>query len=151
MSSLYKLIKAFTVNFDRVALAMWLLSCIMLVTVPRYGAYLLSVTGFIMNAACLTYYCLRPANPLVINFEDTTLTFGLGGAFWTVLFWGECCIVVLTYVLTFESVHKYIRKKVRKFSNPKKNFGLEKLGIQKLGYHAHFRPGGRFLYCAVLG
>jgi len=85
----YRMAGYYTCILLWVALAMWLLSCIMLVTVPRYGAYLLSVTGFIMNAACLTYYCLRPANPLVINFEDTTLTFGLGGAFWTVLFWGS--------------------------------------------------------------
>jgi len=80
------------------AFTTWLLSCVMLVTVPRYGAYLLSITGSLMVFACVVYWSLKPAVPLVIRFEDVALRFSLGASFWVVLCWG-CIIGVIGSVI----------------------------------------------------
>ncbi|XP_018010915.1 uncharacterized protein LOC108668245 isoform X2 [Hyalella azteca] len=86
------------------AFTTWLLSCLLLVTVPRYGAYLLAITGTLMGFACLVFWMLRPATPLVLRFEETAITFSLGWCFWLVLIWGcvigvaGCSIATLDWV-----------------------------------------------------
>lgn len=73
------------------AFASWVLMNILLVNVPRYGAYTMTVTGLLMELASLIFYLLMPPTPLDIRFEDVTLTFRLGWCFWLTLVVG--CLV----------------------------------------------------------
>merc|ERR1719367_790939 len=74
--------------------ALWLLMNIMLVIVPRYGAYLMSLTGAMMMFADLIYVWLLPSRELKIPFEGVVLEFELGWCFWLVLVSGSCCTLV---------------------------------------------------------
>lgn len=74
----------------RSAFTSWLLMNVLLVNVPRYGAYTMIVTGLLMGLACLIFYLLMPPKNLDIRFEDVTLTFRLGWCFWLTLVVGEC-------------------------------------------------------------
>lgn len=62
---------------------------VLLVNVPRYGAYTMIVTGLLMDLACLIFYLLMPPKPLDIRFEEVTLTFRLGWCFWLSLVVGQ--------------------------------------------------------------
>lgn len=66
---------------------------LLLVVVPRYGAYLLVATGFFLLSANLIYIRLIPENPLIIRFEGGALEFELGWCFWVVLCAGMYYIV----------------------------------------------------------
>lgn len=63
---------------------------VLLVNVPRYGAYTMILTGLLMALSCLIFYLLMPPKNLDIRFEDVTLTFRLGWCFWLTLVVGEC-------------------------------------------------------------
>lgn len=76
-------------SFNRSAFTSWLLMNVLLVNVPRYGAYTMIVTGMLMGLACLCFYLLMPPKPLDIRFEDVTLTFRLGWCFWLTLVVGQ--------------------------------------------------------------
>ncbi|CAL4121157.1 unnamed protein product, partial [Meganyctiphanes norvegica] len=65
--------------------ATWLLMNIMLVNVPRYGAYLMVVTGGLMCMACGVFWLLMPPKPLHIRFEEVWIDFNLGWCFWMTL------------------------------------------------------------------
>ena len=67
---------------------------IMLVIVPRYGAYLMSLTGAMMMFADLLYVWLLPSRELKVPFEGVTLTFELGWSFWLVLTAGGLCMLI---------------------------------------------------------
>lgn len=62
---------------------------ILLCAVPRYGAYMMQVTGLLLLFSNLLYGCLIPAKPLRIPFEGATLTFNYGYCFWMVFSAGE--------------------------------------------------------------
>lgn len=70
------------------AFACWLLANILLVNVPRYGAYLLMLTGAMMVSAAIIYSSLKPQTPLMMRFEDTIITFKLGWCFYMTLLVG---------------------------------------------------------------
>ena len=72
----------------RTAFASWLLMNLLLINVPRYGAYMMVVTGALMVSACALYTCLKPSRPLAIRFEDTVLNMALGWQFYLVLIAG---------------------------------------------------------------
>lgn len=74
--------------------AVWLLMNITLVSVPRYGAYLMVITGSMMNLSLLVYYWLLPSRELKIPFENITLTFELGWCFWLILSSGSLCLLI---------------------------------------------------------
>lgn len=74
--------------------ALWLIMNIMLVTVPRYGAYTMSLTGILMLAANALYVWLLPSRPLQIRIEDVVFHFELGWSFWLVLVAGALCMLV---------------------------------------------------------
>ena len=80
--------------FFRASFALWLLMNIMLVIVPRYGAYLMSLTGAMMMFADLIYVWLLPSRELKVPFEGVTLTFELGWSFWLVLCAGGLCMLI---------------------------------------------------------
>jgi len=75
----------------RSAFASWLLMNLLLVVVPRYGAYAMVVTGTLLHCTALVYYMLIPFNPLVVRFEGGALLFRLGWCFWLVITAGEFC------------------------------------------------------------
>lgn len=68
----------------RLAFACWVLMNILLCAVPRYGAYMMQVTGALMLLSNLLYVGLIPAKPLRIPFEGATLNFHLSYCFWMV-------------------------------------------------------------------
>ena len=74
--------------------ALWLTMNIMLVTVPRYGAYTMSLTGIVMLSSNAIYVWLLPSRPLQIRIEDVVFHFELGWSFWLVLIAGALCMVV---------------------------------------------------------
>lgn len=81
--------------FFRAAFASWLLMNLLLVVVPRYGAYAMIITSLFLLMACFVYYALLPANPLIIRFEDNKqLTFSFGWCFWLTFFAGERILLV---------------------------------------------------------
>ena len=79
---------------SRSAFASWLLMNLMLVVVPRYGAYAMTLTGSLLLSTALVYYMLIPLNPLVVRFEGGTLLFRLGWCFWIVVTAGDIHFVV---------------------------------------------------------
>lgn len=62
---------------------------ILLCAVPRYGAYMMQLTGLLLLFANLLYVCLIPSKPLRIPFEGATLTFNYGYCFWMVFSAGK--------------------------------------------------------------
>lgn len=78
---------------------------VLLVNVPRYGAYTMIVTGMLMGLACLIFYLLMPPKPLDIRFEDVTLTFRLGWCFWLTLVVGQYLLCSSQAVLLVLSLY----------------------------------------------
>jgi dual oxidase maturation factor 1 len=74
--------------------AFWLLMNLLLVAVPRYGAYMMSVTGFLLVLTDIGYYMMLPKRPLTIVIEGTKITFQLGWCFWLVLVAGMLCLII---------------------------------------------------------
>jgi dual oxidase maturation factor 1 len=70
---------------------------LLLVVVPRYGAYAMMLTGALLLSTALVYYMLIPLNPLVVRFEGGALLFRLGWCFWLVITAGEFCEPHLTF------------------------------------------------------
>lgn len=80
--------------FNRASLASWLLMNLLLVAVPRYGAYTKVLTGLLLVATNGGYYMLLPRRPLTIIIEGGHLEFRLGWCFWLVLVAGVLCLFV---------------------------------------------------------
>jgi len=94
------------------AFASWILMNLLLLNVPRYGAYLMVITGGLMCAACFLYTALKPSRQLAIRFEDAVLNITLGWQFYLVLVAGVICMLVgltaalvdLVYPHTFSTI-----------------------------------------------
>lgn len=73
---------------------------VLLIVVPRYGAYTMIATGSFMVGATVAYHCMLPWTPLVIRFQDDKfLLFRLGWCFWLTLFTGLFFLLVMrTYM-----------------------------------------------------
>ncbi|XP_041979575.1 dual oxidase maturation factor 2 isoform X2 [Aricia agestis] len=76
------------------ALALWLLMNLLLVVVPRYGAYAMTSVGVTLCAAAGGYWASLPHVPLVVRLDGAMLYFSLGWCFWLVLVAGCVCVVV---------------------------------------------------------
>jgi len=77
------------------AFASWLLMNLLLIVVPRYGAYMMVLTGALMLGAALAYQCLLPSTPLRIRWENgSELVFRLGWCFYLIILAGALCLVV---------------------------------------------------------
>ena len=74
------------------ALVSWILMNLMLVNIPRYGGYLMIVTGFLLCWAATIYCLLMPSLPLLIRFEDTIISFHFGWCFWMVSITGKLLV-----------------------------------------------------------
>lgn len=73
----------------RTAFASWLLGNILLLNVPRYGAYMMMLTGALMILSVIIFWCLKPVIPLAMRFEEVIITFRLGWCFWITLVVGK--------------------------------------------------------------
>lgn len=78
----------------RASFATWLLFNLLLVVVPRYGAYCLAVTGTMLLGADAVYWSLLPSTQLMVRFEGAQLVFRLGWCFWLVLAAGALSVLL---------------------------------------------------------
>jgi hypothetical protein len=78
----------------RMAFALWLLSNLLLIVVPRYGAYLVTLTGLTLLFCNYIYFQLLPARPLLIRMEQSVLSFSFGWSYWLVLVAGVLCVLL---------------------------------------------------------
>lgn len=78
----------------RASLASWLLMNLLLIAVPRYGAYMKVLTGLLLVLTTVGYYLMLPKRPLTIIIEGGQLEFKLGWCFWLVLVAGVLCLFV---------------------------------------------------------
>jgi dual oxidase maturation factor 1 len=76
------------------AFVLWLCMNLLIVIVPRYGAYAMTATGAMMVFSDLVYLYLLPSRPLVIHVEGAVLRFELGWCFWLILVAGLLCLLV---------------------------------------------------------
>ncbi|XP_021948570.1 uncharacterized protein LOC110846211 isoform X2 [Folsomia candida] len=72
--------------------ASWCLMNLLLVVVPRYGAYQMIVTGALMITTNVLYYLLIPSTRLMIRFEDNFLMFKFGWCYWLCFSAGILCV-----------------------------------------------------------
>lgn len=84
----------YTSIFLWMAFALWVLSNLLLVVVPRYGAYLVTLTGLTLLFCNFLYFKLLPSRPLLIRLEQSTLTFSFGWSFWLVMVAGCLCVLM---------------------------------------------------------
>jgi len=74
----------------RTSFASWLMMNLLLMMVPRYGAYGMIFTGLCMLLTNLIYSTLLPCEPLIAHIEGSILSFNLGWNYWLVLSAGSC-------------------------------------------------------------
>merc|ERR1711970_1289893 len=84
----------YTSIFLWMAFALWMLSNILLIVVPRYGAYLVFLTGLVLLFSNFIYYQLLPPRPLLIRMEQTIIEFSFGWSFWLVTVAGVLCVLL---------------------------------------------------------
>ncbi|XP_043214471.1 uncharacterized protein LOC122377924 isoform X3 [Amphibalanus amphitrite] len=87
--------------------ASWLLMNLMLLTVPRYGAYMMVVTGALMCVACALYSTLKPSHLMAIRLEDAVLRISLGWQFYLVLLAGILCTGVGVLAAIMDLLHPH--------------------------------------------
>lgn len=80
----------------RTSFASWLMMNLLLMVVPRYGAYGMIFTGLCMLLTNLIYTALLPCEPLIAHIEGSILSFNLGWNYWLVLSAGSCPCVEIT-------------------------------------------------------
>jgi len=84
----------YTSIFLWMAFALWVLSNLMLVVVPRYGANMMTLTGVCLLFCNFLYFRLLPSRPLTIRIEQSVIEFSFGWSFWLVLVAGCLCVVM---------------------------------------------------------
>jgi len=84
----------YTSIFLWMAFALWLLSNLLLIVVPRYGANMVFLTGVVLLFSNFIYTQLIPATPLLIRMEQTQLSFSFGWSFYLVMIAGILCILL---------------------------------------------------------
>ncbi|CAK1551123.1 unnamed protein product [Leptosia nina] len=91
------------------AFALWLVMNLLLVVVPRYGAYAMTVLGVTLCAAAGGYWASLPMDPLVVRLDGAMLFFSMGWCFWLVLIAGCICLVVGLLIAALDLVwpHKF--------------------------------------------
>merc|ERR1719468_292500 len=97
----------YTSFFLWVSFACWILMNMMIVIVPRYGAYLMSLTGAVMLFADIVYFWLLPSRPLKIPFEGVTLEFELGWCFWLTLTAGGLCLMIGVSISVIDLIYPH--------------------------------------------
>ncbi|XP_019700659.2 dual oxidase maturation factor 1 isoform X2 [Harpegnathos saltator] len=72
--------------------ASWMMMNLLLMVVPRYGAYSMIFTGLCMLLTNLIYTTLLP-EPLIAHVEGSILSFEFGWNYWLVLLAGTACLL----------------------------------------------------------
>ncbi|XP_044254633.1 dual oxidase maturation factor 1-like [Tribolium madens] len=80
------------------AFACWLLSLLLFRSVILYGGYCLAACGALQLTANLIWLLVRNPIPLVIPFEDATITTKFGASYWVTFSSGILCLVIATIV-----------------------------------------------------
>lgn len=73
--------------------AFWLMTNLLLIVVPRYGAYSMILTGSLMLLSTLIYWSLLPCEPLVAHVDGSILIFHFGWNYWLVMIAGIGCLI----------------------------------------------------------
>lgn len=85
--------------------ASWCMMNLLLMVVPRYGAYSMIMTGLCMLCTNLIYWALLPCEPLIAHIDGSILAFDMGWNYWLILVAGVGCffagIVVTAIDLIF--------------------------------------------------
>ena len=79
--------------YFRLAFPVWLIAMILMHVVIRYGGYMSILTSLCLFTANIIYACVRNPLELKVPFEDATLEFHWGWAFWLNIFNGNECIM----------------------------------------------------------
>ncbi|XP_066596651.1 dual oxidase maturation factor 1-like [Prorops nasuta] len=82
----------------------WILMNLLLMVVPRYGAYGMIFTGICMLLTNTLYWSLLPYDPLVAHINGSTLTFDLGWNYWLVLLAGTSCTLAGVIITTIDLI-----------------------------------------------
>ncbi|XP_052128152.1 dual oxidase maturation factor 1 [Frankliniella occidentalis] len=82
--------------------AAWCVTNLLLIVVPRYGAYCLAGTGSLMLVADAVYWSLLPRTQLMVRFEGAELNFSLGWCFWLVLAAGALSVLFGLVIAVFD-------------------------------------------------
>ncbi|KZC13318.1 DUOXA-like protein C06E1.3 [Dufourea novaeangliae] len=84
--------------------ASWTMMNLLLVVVPRYGAYGMISTGICMLLTSLIYWALLPCEPLIAHIEGSILAFNLGWNYWLVLLSGIGCLFVGAVITAIDMI-----------------------------------------------
>ncbi|CAG0881731.1 unnamed protein product [Cyprideis torosa] len=89
--------------------AFWVLSCLLLCVVPRYGAYTMVLVGLMLLFTNAVYYWLLPSRPLLIPFENAVLKFDFGWCYWLILTAGVSSLITGTVIAMMDILipHKF--------------------------------------------
>lgn len=90
--------------------ASWILMNILLCAVPRYGLFMMQLTGVLMLLSVTLYAILLPKKGLVIPFEqpsgaNSLLTFSFGWSFWLVLITGSIAVIVGAIITIIDTLY----------------------------------------------
>lgn len=90
--------------------ASWILMNILLCAVPRYGLFMMQLTGVLMLLSVTLYAILLPKKGLVIPFEqpsgiNSLLTFSFGWSFWLVLITGSIAVLVGAIITIIDTLY----------------------------------------------
>jgi len=91
----------------RTSFASWLMMNLLLMVVPRYGAYGMIFTGLCMLLTNLIYTALLPCEPLIAHIEGSILSFNLGWNYWLVLSAGSCYLPYVETIIIIKSMYEY--------------------------------------------
>ncbi|KAF7403173.1 hypothetical protein HZH68_005967 [Vespula germanica] len=81
------------------AFSCWIMSNIMLQFVSRYTAYSIGIVGGLQILTCILWVIIRNETPLIIPFENGTLTLHFGLHFWMSLTCGIFCIILALIII----------------------------------------------------
>ncbi|CAG5089561.1 Similar to DUOXA1: Dual oxidase maturation factor 1 (Homo sapiens) [Cotesia congregata] len=81
------------ISLAETCFAAWSLMNLLLVVVPRYGAYSMIFTGILMLFTNLIYWSLLPCEPLIAHVDGSVLVFSFGWNYWLVLVAGSSCLL----------------------------------------------------------
>lgn len=82
---------------------------LLITAVPRYGAYGMCMTGFLLLGASIGYHLMLPKPPLVIHIEGAMIEFSLGWCFYMVFVAGCLCSFIGLILSAIDLIwpHKY--------------------------------------------
>lgn len=82
----------------------WILMNVLLCAVPKYGVYLMELTGILMLSTNAIYTILLPKKPLIIPFEKEKLSFQYGWCFWAVLAGGLLAVIIGSILTIIDAI-----------------------------------------------